>query len=120
MFILSVICGLLSGVISGMGIGGGTILIPALSIFLNISQHQAQGVNLLYFIPTAICALVVHIKNKSIEYKTAFTLILSGVLGAFLGSFLANVIHGNLLKKLFAFFLILMGIYEIFKKDKKK
>ncbi|MBR5156207.1 MAG: sulfite exporter TauE/SafE family protein [Clostridia bacterium] len=117
---LPVISGFAAGIISGMGIGGGTILIPALSIFLSIDQHTAQGVNLLYFIPTAVVALFVHIKNKAIDYKIAIPIIISGIAGAVGGSYLALVIHAKLLKKLFGGFLFFMGIYEICKKDKEK
>lgn len=118
--LLPIISGFAAGIISGMGIGGGTILIPALSIFLSIDQHTAQGVNLLYFIPTAVVALFVHIKNKAIDYKIAIPIILSGIAGAIGGSALALVIHAKLLKKLFGGFLFFMGIYEICKKDKQK
>ncbi len=117
---LSVLSGLAAGIISGMGIGGGTILIPALSIFLRIDQHVAQGVNLLYFIPTAIIALIVHIKNKSINYKLALPIVLLGIAGAVGGSALALVIHASVLRKLFGGFLFLMGIYEICKKNPQK
>ncbi|MBE7021763.1 MAG: sulfite exporter TauE/SafE family protein [Ruminococcaceae bacterium] len=116
----AIIAGFLSGIISGMGIGGGTILIPALSIFLNVGQHEAQGVNLLYFIPTAIISLWVHIKNKAVNFKVAVPVILFGLAGAVGGSLLAGVIEGKLLRRLFGFFLLAMGLYEIFKKDKKR
>ena len=106
---LPVISGFAAGIISGMGIGGGTILIPALSIFLSIDQHTAQGVNLLYFIPTAVVALFVHIKNKAIDYKIAIPIIISGIAGAVGGSYLALVIHAKLLKKLFGGFLFFYG-----------
>lgn len=115
-----IIIGVLSGIISGMGIGGGTILIPALSIFMMVDQHTAQGVNLLYFIPTAAVALWVHIKNKTINYKVAVPILLLGVAGAVGGSYLAAVIQASILKKLFGYFLFIMGIYEFFKKDKPK
>jgi uncharacterized membrane protein YfcA len=118
--LIPVAIGLLSGIISGMGIGGGTILIPALSVFLSVSQKTAQGVNLLYFIPTAAIALFVHIKNKSVNFKIAFTIILWGIAGAVGGSLLALKLHTDLLKKLFGAFLFAMGIYEICKKDKQK
>ena len=52
--------GFFSGIISGMGIGGGTILIPALLFLTEVNQQQAQGVNLIYFIPTAVVALIAH------------------------------------------------------------
>ena len=56
--------GFLSGILSGMGVGGGMILIPVLTIFAGASQHTAQTVNLYYFIPSAAAALVVHIILK--------------------------------------------------------
>jgi len=117
--IAEALSGLFSGIISGMGIGGGTILIPALTMFLNIDQHRAQGVNLLFFIPTAIVALFIHKKNKNLEFKTAIPLILWGLLGASLGSFIAVSIKAGLLRKLFGIFLFLMGAYEIYKGFRK-
>lgn len=117
--IAAILSGLLSGVISGMGIGGGTILIPALSIFLHVEQHSAQGVNLLYFIPTAAISLWVHIKNKNVNFKLARSIVLFGALGAVCGSLLAVVLKGNMLRRLFGIFLFAMGLYEILKKDKK-
>lgn len=116
---IAVLIGICSGIISGMGIGGGTILIPALVLFLNLEQHAAQGVNLIYFIPTAIVALWVHIKNRSVNFKVALWIIIPGVLGAVGGSVLAGVISAGLLRKLFGIFLFAMGIYEITGKGKK-
>ncbi len=86
--------GLASGIVSGMGIGGGAILIPALVMFINPSQHTAQSVNLLFFIPTAIVALVIHIKNKRINFKIAVPIIITGLLGAYLGSNMALSLPG--------------------------
>ena len=118
MMIIAIIIGVLSGLLSGMGIGGGTILIPALTIFLGVKQHLAQGVNLLYFIPTAAVALFVHFKNKSIDIKTAIPIMLPGIIGAIGGALLASNISTEILRKCFARFLLAMGIYEFFKKDK--
>lgn len=108
--------GIISGIISGMGIGGGAILIPTLIIFTNLSQQEAQGINLIVFIPVAIAALIVHIKEKNIEFKLAFWIIISGVIGAILGSKLALIINSNTLKKFFAIFLLFIGIYELLNK----
>ncbi|MBE7048322.1 MAG: sulfite exporter TauE/SafE family protein [Ruminococcaceae bacterium] len=116
---ISVIIGLISGIISGMGIGGGTILIPSLSIFLQIVQHEAQGINLLYFIPTAIVSLWVHIKNKRVNFAIAWPIILFGLLGAVGGALLAGFLKADILRRLFGIFLFIMGGYEILKKDKK-
>lgn len=112
--ILLVIIGFVSGIISGMGIGGGTILIPALTVFLNYNQHTAQNINLIYFIPTAIIAIITHTKKGNIEKKVLWKIILFGVIGAVIGSIIAVNINPTLLRKLFAVFLIVMGINEIF------
>jgi len=113
--IAEVISGLVAGVISGMGIGGGTILIPALTMFLNINQHRAQGVNLLFFIPTAVVAIFLHKKNGNLQFKTAIPLLSWGIFGAVAGSLLAVNLNQAFLKKLFGIFLFAMGIYEFFK-----
>lgn len=118
--IAEVLAGLLSGIISGMGIGGGTILIPALTMFLNIDQHRAQGVNLLFFIPTAVVALLIHKKNKNLEFKIAIPLLIFGLIGAALGSFVAISINQGLLRRLFGIFLFFMGGYEIYKGFRKE
>ena len=79
--------GFFSGIISGMGIGGGTILIPALLFLTEVNQQQAQGVNLIYFIPTAVMALITHRKNGTLDLKTAKPLALLGLQGRRQGHF---------------------------------
>ena len=110
--------GFFSGIISGMGIGGGTILIPALLFLTEIDQQQAQGVNLIYFIPTAITALITHQKKGNLDWTTAKPLALMGLAGAAAGAFLAVSLESEILKKIFGGFLFLMGLSEIFKKKK--
>lgn len=112
------IIGFLSGIISGLGIGGGTILIPGLILFTTLTQHEAQGINLLVFIPTAIAALFIHFYNKNILYKTAIPIIITGLIGAFIGAMIAVNINPNMLRKIFAVFLFIMGIYEFYYKKK--
>ena len=112
--------GFCSGIISGMGIGGGTILIPALLFFTDITQQQAQGVNLIYFIPTAITALITHQKKGTLDWKTAKPLAILGLTGAAAGAFLAVSLESEVLRKIFGGFLFLMGLSEIFKKKKEK
>jgi uncharacterized protein len=114
-----IIIGLFSGIISGMGIGGGTILIPSIILFTSLNQQQAQGINLVVFIPISIVALITHYLNKNINFKVVLPLIATGVLGALVGSMMAINIPSDTLKLLFALFLFSMGIYEILKKAKK-
>lgn len=110
------IIGLLSGIISGMGIGGGSILIPSLVLFANLVQQQAQSINLIVFIPVAIAALIVHIREKNIIFKFTKWIVLGGILGAILGSIVAMRINPDTLRKFFAFFLLFIGLYELIKK----
>ena len=66
-FLWLFLAGLVSGIVGGMGMGGGTLLIPILTIFLSFKQKSAQAINLLVFIPMSLVALVIHIKNKFVK-----------------------------------------------------
>jgi uncharacterized membrane protein YfcA len=114
--VLVLLIGFFAGIIGGMGIGGGTILIPSLVFFLGTKQHTAQSVNLISFIPTAFVAILIHLKHKSIEKKLVIKLIILGVIGAIIGALIAVNLNAQVLKKFFAGFLFLMGFYEIFSK----
>ena len=107
-----ILIGLLGGILGGMGMGGGTLLIPLLTIFCNTSQVQAQGYNLLCFLPMAVITLIIHAKNKLLKVKCLLPFIFSGVVFSIIGSILANLI-GNKLKIYFSIFLIMLGVYQI-------
>ena len=94
--------------------GGGTILILLLSIFMNLDQHVAQATNLIFFIPTSIVAIIVNIKNKNIKLKVATIISIFGVLGAIVGANLS--IHTDVykLRKMFGIFLAIIAIHEIY------
>lgn len=111
---LKILAGFLSGVIGGMGMGGGIILIPVLTLLFGVEQKTAQGINLVSFIPAAIAALVIHIKNKNVDIKCAVSIAVFGVCGSVAGFFVAQNIPSDFLKRMFAIFLILIGIKEIF------
>ncbi len=122
---LLVLAGVLGGVIGGMGMGGGTLLIPILTIFLGVEQHTAQWINLVTFIPMSVVALIIHIKNKLVDKKPILIVLLPALAAAAGASFLAVNATAELLGRLFGGFLILLGIVSIvltidkYKKDKK-
>lgn len=110
---LLIIIGFFSGIIGGMGMGGGTILIPALILFLNIDPKIAQSVNLLSSVPMTIFALIIHIKNKNVILSLVIPIAIFGVAGAIAGSFLANYVSSETLRKVFGVFLLIVGILEV-------
>jgi uncharacterized membrane protein YfcA len=111
--IFLVLSGLAAGVIGGMGMGGGTLLIPLLTIFFSVSQHTAQAINLAAFIPMSIGALIFHIKNKLIDFKKALIIVIPSLFTAALGAYIAKITEGDILKKLFGGFLILLALFQI-------
>lgn len=94
--------------------GGGTILILLLSLILHFDQHVAQATNLLFFIPTAIAAIMIGIKNKNILWKEALPIIFAGVIGATISAMVGSEMNVEVLRKLFGGFLLTIAIYEIY------
>lgn len=111
---IEVFIGIVSGIVSGIGMGGGTILIFLLEIILSIEHHTAQASNLFFFIPTSILAIIVNIKNKNVDLKLAKITIFFGVIGAIIGAKLALLTNVNDLKKYFGIFLLIIAIHEIY------
>lgn len=119
---MEIIIGIISGIISGTGMGGGTILIFLLSQISGIEHHKAQAANLIFFIPTAIVAIIINIKNKNIDLKLAIQISILGIIGAIIGAKVAVFTDVNSLKKYFGFFLLIIAIreiYTLFKNHKK-
>ncbi len=104
--------GLIAGIIGGLGMGGGTVLILLLTIFMNIEQTIAQGSNIMFFIPTAIASIFIFIKNKYINFKVAIPICLWGLVGAFIGARISTKLQINVLRKCFGVFLIIIAIYQ--------
>ena len=115
----ALLAGLFSGIIGGMGLGGGAVLIIYLSVFKDVEQLKAQGINLLFFIPIALVAVIIYAFKKQIKWKLTIPIAIGGILGAAGGFFLTDIIGGNFTAKLFGGFLILLGIKEIFSKQSK-
>lgn len=113
-FRVEIFIGLISGVVSGTGMGGGTILIFLLSYVMQIEQHVAQAANLVFFIPTSIVAIIVNLKNKNIDLKLGMIISIFGILGAIIGANIAIYTDVNKLRKLFGIFLILIVLHEIY------
>ena len=114
-----ILVGIISGFVSGMGMGGGTILILCLSLFLGIEQHVAQATNLVFFIPTSIVAIIINIKQKYVDFKIAIPIAISGVVGAVIGAIFSSKTDVRMLKRYFGIFLGLIALWEIYSLIKK-
>lgn len=113
-WIIGLLAGLLTGVLSGFGIGGGSLLILYLTMFTGMEQYTAGGVNLLYFIFCAPAALISHIKNHLVEWKTMLLCTATGVATSVGAALLASAMDVGLLRRLFGVLLVYIGIKEVF------
>ena len=119
-WMFALVIGLLTGILSGFGIGGGTILMIYLTALVSFPQKIAQGINLLYFIPTAAAALILHNKNHQLEWRAVLPAALCGCVTAAGFSLLAMGMDFTLLRRLFGIFLLFTGISELKKKPASK
>lgn len=112
-FLLPLLAGTVTGILSGFGVGGGTVLLVYMTAFAGLDQRLAQGINLLYFIPAALLALPAHFKNGYVEKSVLLPAVSAGLLCAALAAWLATGLELGLLRKLFGGFLILIGVREL-------
>jgi len=108
-----ILIGLAGGTLGGMGMGGGTLLIPLLTVFCKVPQHAAQGINLISFVPMAAAALIIHFKKKLVDLKGVLYIIIPSCVAAAGAAFLAKGVPAGLLKRLFGGFIIVLGLYQI-------
>ena len=120
MFLVFVVFGVIGGIIGGMGMGGGTLLIPLLTVFAGVEQHVAQAVNLITFIPMSVLALFIHGKKGLIKKDGVFIIITAGLFFSVLGSIFAKNISGDVLKRIFGIFLIILASSRFFKVFKRR
>ena len=114
--IVDVIAGIISGMLGAMGLGGGSVLVLYLTMIKNAPQLNAQGINLIFFIPTAISALIFHTKNKLVEWKIALRLIVAGLIGIIPGYYLISILDDNIVRRIFAVLLVFVGLKNLFLK----
>lgn len=108
--------GTATGILSGFGVGGGTLLLIYMTAFAGVPQTAAQGINLLYFLPTAALALPAHLKNGFVEKSVLLPAILAGLAGTALAAWVATGLDVDLLHRLFGYFLLYVGLSELLRK----
>ena len=110
---IEIIISIISGMITGLGMGGGSILIVLLTVFKGIDQKVAQGINLLFFISTSIIASIINGKQCLIKKNVLFPIMVVGIIGTIVGAILSSIIDTKILKKCFAGFIFLIAVYEV-------
>lgn len=118
-WLIPLAAGAATGVLSGFGIGGGTLLLIYLTGFAHLDQDLAQGINLLYFLPTAATALFYHKKNGYLKKEAAVPAILCGLAGTAVAAWAATALDVAVLRKCFGVFLLFVGLHELFRKKAK-
>lgn len=113
-FIIYLAVGFFAGVLGGMGMGGGTILIPALTIFLGVNQHIAQATNVIAFLPMAALALPAHKKRGLLRTENVWEIVLPALVTTVLGGLVMAALPTEVLRKLFGFFLVSLAVKQLF------
>lgn len=111
-FLVFLLCGVLGGLLGGMGMGGGTVLIPLLTIFCGVEQTAAQGVNLVSFLPMSVLALSVHAKNGLLEREGVLWIVVPALVFSALFSLAAARIGGETLRRAFGVFLTALSFFQ--------
>ena len=109
-WLVSFLCGLTAGTISAWGVGGGTLLLLAMTLFLNVDHRTAQGINLLFFLPTAASALLCHAKAGYLHKPTLRAAALPAVLFAAAGAWISTSLEVDVLRRPFGIYLLLSGV----------
>ncbi len=104
-YFFNILAGFFSGIFGGLGMGGGTLLIPVLTIFLGFDQKLSQGINLLSFLLMAVVSIYIHHKNGFIKTDNLFWIIFFGVIFSVFGAFLMSFFPSKILKIVFGVFL---------------
>lgn len=106
--------GFAAGVLASMGMGGGTVLLLYLRLFTETDQITAQGMNLIFFVPSAVLSIIIYQKKKLIKFEKILPVIIVGAAGAVAGAVICIFINPDIIGKGFAVLLIFMGLKELF------
>ena len=115
-WLIAALAGAVTGVLSAFGVGGGSLLLIYMTSFAGVPQTLAQGINLLYFLPTAATSLPAHFKNGYVEKKALLPAVGAGLVCSALTAWAATALDVELLRKCFGGFLIVVGLRELFRK----
>ena len=108
-----------TGVLSSWGVGGGTLLLVIMTLFLNVGHREAQAVNLLFFLPTAAASLFFHKEKGFLDRESFRQAAVPGVIASLAGAALSMAVDVSLLRKPFGIFLLYSGVSMLLSAKKK-
>lgn len=117
---LNLIVGTFLGFLTGLGIGGGSLLILWLTLVLGMDSFTARGIVLLFFIPSAVISCIFRWKQGTLSIRTSLPAMIAGSVGAIICSFLSTKVDPHVLDRLFGVILIGAGIRELLYKGKRQ
>lgn len=117
---IMIIIGSFLGFLSGLGVGGGSLLMLWLTLVLDMEHSIARSINLLFFIPSAIIASIFRWRQGSLDIKKVLPAIIGGCISAACFSLLSRQLDITVLKKLFGILLLVTGLRELFYKPKNQ
>ena len=113
-FPVSLLAGVVLGFLSGLGTGGGSLLLLWLTMVVGMPQQDARMVNLLFYLPAAFITLLLRNKQGLLPVRPLLPGMAAGCAAAFLFSRLGNILDAVLLKKAFGVLLLFLGFRELF------
>ena len=119
-WLLPLLAGFGTGILSAWGVGGGTLLLLIMTLFLGVEQTAAQGINLLYFLPTAGAGLLFHRKNDLLDKEAIRQAVPAGLVTAAAAVWLATAVDVAVLRKPFGMFLLFTGAMTLLQTKQKK
>lgn len=112
-FLWFLLLSILSGVLAGMGMGGGTLLIPMLTLIMGVDHIGAQAINLIVFVPCAIVVCIIYMKNKLIDFKSSWLIVVFASAISVVASIVAVKIKSKVMSIIFGIFLIALGVVQV-------
>lgn len=113
--------GLGVGFLAGLlGIGGGTILVPVLTLAQRVPQHAAQGLSLLLIVPVGLVGVVTYARRGKLPARLLPGLLAGGALGGLVGAVMAQGIAGRSLARMFAVFMVAVSLQMIFSRPRAR
>lgn len=116
---ISLVVGTVLGFLTGLGTGGGSLLMLWLTLVIGMDSSTARTVNLMFFLPAACIATLLRLRSRCIPWRKIILPIVAGSASAGLFATIGRYLDTSILEKPFGLLLIIMGLRELFYRPRK-